>query len=283
MSDTNRNLRPPVVPLERKHAGARRLHAVLVGIDNYQDPNIKPLQFAVADARSIYDSLLRTLRQDQLNVVLLLDAQATRQNVIASIGEDLARTAERDDLVLLFFAGHGAPELNRSATANRYLIMNDTNIDQMFSTALDLETEILRLLERIRSSNIVVFVDSCFSGRAGGRTFEGPKLRDFRDNFRSGGMSLNDLDLGEGRVLISACDDEELALENPNLSHGVFTYCLLQTLLTDSPANPTISLLMLYDEVAAQVRALTNGKQNPVLKGRVRSQTIPYLHRSATD
>jgi hypothetical protein len=138
MSVTKRNLRPTVLSKNRKRAGARRrLHAVLVGINIYQDPRISNLQFAAADARTFHDALRRTLSAKELNTVLLMDAQATLSSVRRSIGEDLARAAERDDLVLLFFAGHGAPELDDLISPpNRYLIMNDTKYDQIFSTAL---------------------------------------------------------------------------------------------------------------------------------------------------
>jgi len=279
MSVTKRNLRPTVLSKNRKRAGARRrLHAVLVGINIYQDPRISNLQFAAADARTFHDALRRTLSAKELNTVLLMDAQATLSSVRRSIGEDLARAAERDDLVLLFFAGHGAPELDDLISPpNRYLIMNDTKYDQIFSTALDMEVELVRLLDRIRSRNVVVFIDSCFSGVAGGRTLEGPTLNRLRHEFRTSAFSLSELDFGEGRVLITACKDQELALEDPKLSHGVFTYCLLQTLLTDSPSSRIISLLTLYDEIATQVVRITNGEQNPVLKGSMTSQKMPYL------
>lgn len=260
----------------------RTLHAVVVGINRYQDAQIANLRYATADARAFYEHLVGMLSPDGGNVRLILNEEATLRALRTAIGEDLARAAMPDDIVLLFFAGHGSPETDdRVDHISRYLIMHDTEYDNIYATGLDIETDLMRLLERIDSRRVVIFMDTCFSGRAGGRTFEGPVLRRLQEEFRAGISSFSEFDLGEGRIILSACDDDELAEEDRDLGHGIFTYCLLETLLQNSPSDPLISVMALYDAVAERVTQFTNGRQHPVLNGRAKSLKIPYFRLEA--
>jgi hypothetical protein len=98
----------------------------------------------------------------------------------------------------------------------RYLVTHDTDYSHVFSTALDMERDFVRLLQRIRSKHVVVFLDSCFSAAIGGRTFEGPLLSGLRRptrSSRSPSVSLKDMEVGEGRMILSECDDWQVARE----------------------------------------------------------------------
>src|SRR5262249_2916353 len=155
-----------------------------------------------------------------------------------------------DDIVVLFFAGHGSPETGGSLdTVSRYLVLHDTEYENIFATGLDMEHELPRLcFDRIRAKLVVLFVDACFSGRSGGRTFEGVHLLHSRlHKGIRGVINLSKLELGEGRVIITASDDDEVARESAHLRHGVFTYYLIQTLERADRRDQSISITSLYD------------------------------------
>ena len=113
-----------------------------------------------------------------------------------------------------------------------------------------------------------------FSGRAGGRTFEGPRLNEWRSRLR-GPVPLQALELGAGRVIIAAADDTEVAREEVALRHGVFTHFVLRTLEEAGATGATIGVHELYQRVAASVRAHTHYRQHPVLNGRMTSAQLP--------
>jgi uncharacterized caspase-like protein len=124
---------------------------------------------------------------------------------------------------------------------------------------------------------VLLVVDACFSGRAGGRTFEGPALRRSRTGTRaSEPISLKSLNLGEGRLMLSACTDTQVAREDPALGHGIFTYYLLRA---PSAAGSTtaIGVHTLYEQLARSVRDHTSGRQTPVINGRSVFAQLPYL------
>ncbi|WP_069804231.1 caspase family protein [Thermogemmatispora onikobensis] len=269
-----------------------KFHAVLVGINRYQDARISALQYAASDAERFYGQLASSLAAEDLSLQLLIDEQATRKAIVTVIGEHLPRQASRDDVVLLYFAGHGSPETgNLPGSFSRYLIAHDTEYDAIFATGLDLEYDLIRLLQRLPARLVVVILDTCFSGRAGGRTFEGPILRSQRARLRGPGSPalvpprLSDLPLGEGRIILAACDDDEVAREDERLHQGVFSYFLLQVLSGAETAatgagesrERTISLSTLYERVALAVVTFTGGRQHPVLNGRLSLARLPLL------
>nr|BBH94453.1 hypothetical protein KTA_26520 [Thermogemmatispora argillosa] len=264
-----------------------KLHGVLVGINRYEDRRIGTLQYAARDAERFYAQLASSLAAEDLSLQLLTDERATRKAILMAVGELLPRQARPEDAVLLYFAGHGSPETGEAPDrVSRYLIAHDTEYDAIFATGLDLERDLIRLVQRIASRLVVVILDTCFSGRAGGRTFEGPALHNRRIGLRSLVLPkprLCDLPLGEGRVILAACDDDEVAREDGRLGQGVFTYFLQQALSNtekascDEPAEATISLSRLYERVAEGVVAFTRGQQHPVLNGRLSLARLPLL------
>ena len=77
--------------------------ALLVGIDDY--PNIGKLNGAKNDARLMAELWTAALHSAE-NTVLLLDAGATRDRLLAAL-EHLSERAEDDDALVFFYSGHG--------------------------------------------------------------------------------------------------------------------------------------------------------------------------------
>lgn len=254
------------------------LHAVIIGIDLYADPRIHNLSFAGYDARTIASLLCDRIAPNERRVTLLLDEQATRANIMKAIGEDLARASRPGDTAIIYFAGHGSPE--RAAPRDEdlpYLVAHDTDYERIYSTGIDMVHDVTRWLQRLGAGLAVLFLDACFSGAAGGRTFGGPVYLANRGRFRDELISIKDLDLGAGRVIIAAANDDEVALEFESLGHGVFTYHLLEALRQSPAGSPTIGVATLYESVASAVRQATSTRQNPVLNGLLERGALPLL------
>lgn len=248
------------------------LHAVVVGVDQYRDPIIAGLSCAAADARALAALLEDRIEPSERKVRLLLDEEATRQNIMAAIGDDMPREVEKDDIVLIYFAGHGSPERRSPKDRrSRYLIPHDTEHGRIHTTGIDMERDVAGWLERLSDATLVViFLDACFSGAAGGRSFMGPllaatpSLRGYRGDDPAP-ISIRKLNLGRGRVIFAASDDNQLAHEDPALRHGIFTHHLLQALKRPRGEANTVSVAELYDEVEQAVRQATTGSQEPVV------------------
>lgn len=244
------------------------LHAVVVGIDSYLDQHIPNLRFAAADAMAFAELLERRVAPAERNVKLLLNQAATQRAILEAVGQELCRLVAPDDAVVIYFAGHGCPErVGPRDKADRYLLAHDTEYRSIYATALGMEQHVPMWLDRLSVAKVVViFLDCCFSGAAGGRTLMGPLLSQAGIPTLSEALvSLKELDLGRGRVIVCACDDDQVALESSRLSHGYFTHELLSALARPRDGSAVVSLTKLYDEVADGVRHQTDERQHPLI------------------
>jgi hypothetical protein len=254
----------------------REQWAVIIGAGQYQSPAIPRLRYAVPDAEAMYRTLTGPggFRKD--HVVLLTDSaerQPTLRNIRWALGTFLARSARKDDTVVIFFAGHGAPETDlRGAERDglaKYLIPVDADPDDLYSTALPMD-EIKTIFERIESERVVAFLDACYSGAAGGRTFASLKTRATTVD----DLFLERLTRSKGRAIITASRPSEVSIELSELGHGIFTYYLVQGLqgAADGNRDGIVSLQELYEYVEQQVAQKSRavgGNQHPVMKGEI--------------
>jgi hypothetical protein len=250
----------------------RNLWAVVVGINDY--PNIRPLKYAVADARAFYDLLVKRNQVPVENVFLLLNEQATLQNLRSTMGTRIKNKAGADDMVIIYFAGHGATERDMMSPdgdgLEKYLLPYGADPNDLYASALPMR-EVAHIFHRIRSERLVFVADACYSGASGGRTVSITGMRaNLSDRF------LERLAGGKGKVIITASSANEVSVEKDELGHGVFTYYLLQGLRgpADTDADGLISVDEAYRYVSEKVPAATGQEQHPVKKGSVEGQLV---------
>jgi hypothetical protein len=250
----------------------RNLWAVVVGINAYR--NVRPLSYAVEDARAFYRFLTVQDRVPAENVILLLDKDATLNRLRSVLGTQIKSRAGAQDMVVVFFAGHGAAEKDAFSPdgdgLEKYLLPVDADPEDLYASALPMR-EVSHIFRRIRAERLVFIVDACYSGASGGRTIELPGIRaQISDAF------LDRLCTGKGRVILSASGANEVSAEKPEFGHGVFTYYLLQALegAADSDQDGQVTVDEVYRYVSARVPKATGQEQHPVRKGAVEGQIV---------
>lgn len=252
----------------RENVRGKTLAAVF-GVQEYS--RMAPLKHSLNDARSIRDFLLGSgVEKSRLFYQEDPDVKALRKGL-----GWLRRTAGERDTVLVYFAGHGAAEgdadIPDSDRLAKYLLPADADLIDLYATALPM-AEVRSLLDQIKAGTIVVILDSCFSGAAGGRTVaDGGTRATLAPRFLARGTSA-------GKVIISASGANEIAQEQDTLQHGVFTYYLLEGLSGqgDTNGDGSTELFELFTWVQAQVKKRTNAKQVPMIFGEARD-AFPVL------
>ena len=78
--------------------------ALVIGINTYQ--NVEPLNYAVNDAVAVKEMLVEKYGFKESNIRLILDEEATKDNILAGFSDILAQAREKDRVVV-FYAGHG--------------------------------------------------------------------------------------------------------------------------------------------------------------------------------
>jgi Tfp pilus assembly protein PilN len=256
------------------HYAERRknLWAVVVGINRYS--KVRPLKYAVNDARIFYNHLVEYNRIPRENVTLLLDQDATLTRMRSALGTHLKNMAGQGDMVVIFFAGHGATEREVMSPdgdgLEKYLLPYDADPKDLYATALPMG-EISKIFTRIQSERLVFIADSCYSGASGGRTIDVSGIRaTISDAF------LDRVASGKGRVIITASGANEVSAEYDNLKQGVFTYYLIEGLKgkADMDKDGTITVDEVYRYVSEAVPRATNQEQHPVKKGTVEGQLV---------
>ncbi len=144
--------------------------AVIIGINDYADKQIKARKHAEDDAKALYDLFAN---KDYLgikpeNLKLLLgkadekrkSEPATRDNFLKAV-EWLANESKRDDLSLFVFVGEGGPLGDKSD--RRCYFTADTVFKTRNKTAVA-AAEVEERLNKLKSRQFVAFVDIDFKG-----------------------------------------------------------------------------------------------------------------------
>lgn len=198
------------------------------------------------------------------NVQLLLDAQATRADIIRGL-HSLANTAQHDDTVFFFFSGHGG-QRTIGADVGTYLCPVDFDSNNPRGTGIE-ANELSTFIRAIPAARVIVVLDACHSE---GAVF----LKDVEEDKRfSLGIRSSDLDqlaVGVGRVVVSSCKDEETSVTYIEKGHSLFTYFLLEGLRGGAMdrGDGLVRVLDLFHYVSDEVPRNARGghKQHPVLK-----------------
>ena len=255
----------------------RNVWAVVIGVNSY--PNIRQLKYAVNDATAFYNHLVEYNQVPKENVVLLLDEDANLTRLRSALGIYLKNKASKDDMVIIYFAGHGATERDASSPdgdgLEKYLLPYDVDPKELYATAMPME-EISRLLGRIRSDRLVFIVDTCYSGASGGRTIS---VADIRAGISDG--FLDRITGGKGKIILTASGANEVSAESDELQHGIFTHFLIKGLQgqADSDGDGLITVDEVYTYVSKQVPQATNQEQHPVKKGIVEGPLVLSIVR----
>ncbi len=135
--------------------GHGRKMAIVIGINAY--PSM-PLEAAVADANAVS----KRLKELNFDVTTLIDNQATLLKINNELGTRLAKT-NKNDQVLIYFAGHGITEKLANDQLEGYILPVDVNLKDVYSTAISMKN-LRDLSRRIPAKHLLFVFDSCYSG-----------------------------------------------------------------------------------------------------------------------
>jgi hypothetical protein len=204
------------------------LHVLSVGVSRYRGPNWN-LAFARADAQAI--AKFFTERGQKLFAAVsassLVDDQATRANILQAL-TTIADRARPEDVVLLYFAGHGM-SVEQTYFLLPYDMQDESSLDSDVRKFGLSDRVLVDALRKIKALKKVLVLDAC--GAAAATALEilarGPAAER---------AALEMLARAEGIFIIAASTPQQEAIEIPELGHGVLTYAILSGLGVGSDA-----------------------------------------------
>jgi branched-chain amino acid transport system substrate-binding protein len=214
--------------------------ALLIGVSEYSE-GLRPISSAILDV----EAMRRVLDHpdmgafDKVTVLPNPDKGSMEKAV-----EDLFANGQRDDLVLLYFSGHGLKDQD----AKFFLSTRDTGCDQngnfFRATALP-ASELQEYIKNSRSKRQIIILDCCFSGAL----VQGMPIK--------GEFNIQEELGGKGRAILTSSSPIEYSFESDNNDLSIYTKYLVEGIETgaaDKDGDQLISVNELHEYASERVK-----------------------------
>ncbi len=255
----------------------RRL-AIVIGIDEYDDPTFGRLRFARRDAVEMA-RVLRNPDHGGFDRVVELTApdDVTRRAILEELRR-LRNGLRRQDTLLIYFSGHGSIEVDAQARIRLYLVTTDTRASDLAGTAIDVAA-LRRFLKELKAQRKVLILDNCFSGS--GKSRISATSRAYLSRLPDPWRALEHA-AGQTEAVLMASTLGGSAEEDNALRHGTYTYFLLQGLTgnlieADANGDGAVTAYEAHDYARARTVEHTHGRQVPEGNFRVVGRADVFL------
>lgn len=258
--------------------------ALLIGVDQYQDPALGTLQFAAKDATDLgavlQDPSLGAF--DRVHTVTGTDA-TTRDGILKALALATA-DLQRDDTFVLYLSGHGTLTLDAQDGTELWFLPSDGALADPDGTgiAVDwLEQEVGDVEARRR----VLIMDTCHNGRTaeGARSSLSPQTAQTLSQLRGEPPAPRELrQVSESEVRLFAAEYYQPAMETPELENGVYTHFLIQAISSaagqaDLDGDGLVDVHEAHDWARDHTMTYTGGMQTPRAEYRIVGREEIYL------
>jgi uncharacterized caspase-like protein len=243
---------------------APRRWAVLIGINDYEDPTFGGLRYATRDARDMgwilkhpkygaFDRVITLTQPEQLERAALL----TELNRLRS-------ELRRQDTLVVYFSGHGTMEFSSDGRPLLYLVAKDTRVADLYGTAIELDA-LRAFLSSLRAQRKVLILDCCFAGAGKSRVTTATRVRlDAQPAIFTG----FNLPVGQSEAILMASTLGGVAVEDDQLQHSTYTSYLLKALgddrvAADANGDGAVTAYEAHDFARSATLQRSNHKQIP--------------------
>lgn len=241
-------------------------HALVIGIANYHSINKLP-ETVLKDARDVGALLVDPsyCGYPVDNVSVLLDGEATRNNILAAL-DTLGQRSDQDSTFFFYISSHGG-RIESGTHAGEYLLPVDTvysSAESLARTAISGD-EFSQALSTIPAGKILVVFDCCHSGGIGYlKDATAPEIKALPTSY------YERLQEGKGRVILASSDSTEYSYVMPGDENSLFTKHLLAGLRGGIPSDDgLIRIFELYEYLQPAI-SRQQPKQHPLFISRIR-------------
>ncbi len=131
-------------------------YALLIGVDEYEDPNLMDLDNPVRDAENLYNVLISDYYFERENVTLIKNA---KRDEITDALDEMSERITKDDNLMIFYAGHGWWDEKANVG---YWLPSDARILRKADWFRN--STLCDYLKEINSKHTLLIADACFGG-----------------------------------------------------------------------------------------------------------------------
>lgn len=262
-----------------------KLYVYTIGISEYADSKFN-LTYASKDALDLATKFKQANLGFTENITQSFTNQQFGINDFAALRQKLEQ-ANPQDMVVLFFAGHGILDKE----FNYFFCPYNMDFNNPSKAGLSFD-ELEKALKKCKAYRKLLIMDSCHSGEIDkdeiASVQESSMDNEGDIKFRSAGMEIilqNEFGLANtqhlmetvfadtrnetGATAITSAGGAEFAIESAEWKNGLFSYCLLNALTnpaTDTDKNGEVSVGELRTKTYADVKEKSKGKQQPTTR-----------------
>lgn len=233
-------------------------HIISIGVSNYQYNDIGSLNWAAEDAKMIGEGFQNNITNTTCDCKILTNSEATLSEIYAYIDSNVVQSASSSDTFIFFFSGHGGIDEDN----NSCLLTYDANAKNLKMSSISV-SRLEETMKRLKHGTKIILLDACHSGVSGSKSV----ILQRGKSFGSKAKSFNDIRIGNGEVIFTACKKNEEAWELTDIKHGVFTYALMNELLGEKQ-NEEVALSSIVHPVQQRIKSILskhNRIQTPTL------------------
>lgn len=226
-------------------------YAVVIGVEQYRQ-KLPGADFAIQDAKLVAEYLTNALGYREENVIILTSDRAAKSDFEKYFEKWLPNNVEPGSTVFVYYSGHGAPN---PRTGDAYLVPYDGDPAFIDETGYSLK-RMYAALGRLPAKEIIVALDSCFSG-AGGRSVIAKGSRPLVMNMQKTAVPKN-------MIVLSASAGDQTSSTYDEKGHGLFTYFLLKGIKNEDVVRQdgSLDVSTLFDYIKPQVSSVARKKYN---------------------
>jgi len=273
-----------VVPADPAAAAAyapRRI-AVVIGVQDYQDPALHGLRYATKDAEDL-GAVLRSPDAGGFDRVFVIHgAAATTRAGLQHAIQVATADLQRDDTFLLYLSGHGTLTLDPLEGSRLWFLPSDARLDDPLATGLAV-TDLEGLVNELPARRRVLVLDTCHSGRSGSKSSLGAPTALLVEGLRGEVPAPRAVrEVAESEARLYAAQYYQPAMEDPQLQNGVYTHFLIQSLTSgrqgaDLSGDGLVDAGEAHQYARDRTIAYTGGLQIPRAEYRIVGREDIYL------
>lgn len=245
--------------------------AVIFGVEQYR--NIPPVSYATRDAAVFQEYAKKVLGvpDDKDHIYYRLDNEVTKGEFDKLFSEHgwLSNHVEQNSDVYIYFAGHGAPDIQEKTP---YLIPSDGDANYPTQTGYSV-VQLYEQVGKLPVRSVTVFFDACFSG-------ETRENQPILASARPISITIDNPIMHSDKITaFCAASGDQISSGYPDKRHGLFTYFLLKGMRGDADKNndKSITIQEMDDYLSLNVRKVAgrlDRVQTPQVLGKNKERVL---------
>jgi len=232
-------------------------HILAVGINQYKNPKMT-LNYAKPDAESFGKAIDGKGLFKNIQLHMLYDAEASRENILKKLDE-ISAQVRPEDVFIFYYAGHGSMVDDQfffiPSESSRLYDLSSLKKDAIEASVLQEKFKNIKALKQL------IIMDACQSGAS---------VELLANRGAAEEKAIAQLSRSAGIHVMASAGSEQFAAEFTELGHGIFTYLLIKALQGDADGAPKDGKVTIYelksyldDQVPELTRKLKGKPQYP--------------------